>query len=161
MECITKSSEFEIRDHLILWGKKQICPNHVFIWPSSPTTRSLEDLLTKLVTAQSFSNNLQLSCLKIMVVKFSNILNLCFLPGFWSFIMNNYWFFINLHQEKGLQISSKSPSPPTLLPAGLCTFSGERKRKNVEEDSQSEDEECFMLRLKNLSSLKLALMRKW
>ena len=32
--------------------------------------------------------------------------------------------------------------------------------KNIEEDSQSEDEECFILRLKNLSSLKLALMRK-
>ena len=105
--------------------------------------------------SQSFSNNLQFSCLKRMVYKFSNILNLCFPPCLRSFIMNNYWFFINL------QINSKSPSPPTLLPAGLCTISGERKRKNIEEDSHSEDEECFMLRLQNLSSLKLALMRKF
>ena len=124
-----------------------ICRNHVFIWPSSPTTMSLEDQLPKLVTAQSFSNNLQLSCLKIMDVKFSNILNLCFPPCLRSFIMNNYWFIINL------QINSKSPSPPTLLPAGLCIISVEMK--NIVEDSQS-----FMLRLKNLSSLKLALMRK-
>ena len=134
------------------------------VFPIVSSTAAKSEM--KLVTAQSFSNNLQFSCLKKLSDKLpgSNILNLCMPPGLRSFIQNNYWFFINLQAEKCLQISSDSP------PSSSCRFvddtismvsiSSKTKRKNVEDDSHSEDEECFLLRPKNLRSKKLALMRK-
>ena len=134
------------------------------VFPIVSSTAAKSEI--KLVTAQSFSNNLQFSCLKRLSDKLpgSSILSLCIPPGLRSFIKNNYWFFINLHQETCLQISSESP-PPTAscrLVDGtdLTMVTKQGKRKNMEEESQSEDEECFLLRPHNLRMKKLALMRK-
>merc|ERR1719402_1205728 len=115
----------------------------------------------KLVTAQSFKNNLQFSCLKKLSDKMpgSSILNLCLPPGLRNFIKNNYWFFIDLQSDNSLQISSDFPegidgglgvrSGPRVADAGVarsglsCQFVDDRnlarmsspaKRKPVEEE---------------------------
>ena len=138
------------------------------VFPIVSSTAAKSEM--KLVTAQSFANNLQFSCLKRLADKLpgSSILNLYLPPGLRSFIQNNYWFFINLQQEKCLQISSDSPPPGGVVSGLACrvvddrwlvSISNQDKRKTMEDDSHSEDEECFLLRPKNLSK-KLALMRK-
>jgi len=135
------------------------------VFPIVSSTAAKSEL--KLVTAQSFSNTLQFSCLKRLADKLpgSNILNLCFPPGLRSFVINNYWFFINLNQKNSLHISSESP-PATSQnflnsSVSMSSFPSKgKKRKMMEEDSQSDDEECFLLRPKNLRSKKLALMKK-
>eukprot|EP00092_Neocalanus_flemingeri_P003814 GFUD01004108.1.p1 GENE.GFUD01004108.1~~GFUD01004108.1.p1 ORF type:complete len:413 (+),score=155.34 GFUD01004108.1:158-1240(+) len=139
------------------------------VFPIVSSTAAKSEM--KLITAQSFQNNLQFSCLKKLSDKLpgSGILNLYLPPGLRSFIQNNYWFFINLQTEKCLQISSDSPPAGSAGPGLACKFVDDRflvkmaspaKRKAIEDDSQSEDEECFLLRPKNLRSKKLALMRK-
>jgi len=134
------------------------------VFPIVSSTAAKSEI--KLVTAQSFSNNLQFSCLKRLSDKLpgSSILSLCIPPGLRSFIKNNYWFFINLQQDNFMQISSESP-PPTAScrmvdSADPTMATSHGKRKNMEEESQSEDEECFLMRPKNLRMKKLALMRK-
>ena len=142
------------------------------VFPIVSSTAAKSEM--KLITAQSFKNNLQFSCLKKLSDKLpgSSILSLCLPPGLRSFIQNNYWFFINLQTEKCLQISSDSPPAAGVGSVGqglACRFvddrfmvkmSSQAKRKAADEDSQSEDEECFLLRPKNLRNKKLALMRK-
>jgi len=132
------------------------------VFPIVSSTAAKSEL--KLVTAQSFANNLQFSCLKRLADKLpgSNILNLCFPPGLRSFIINNYWFFINLQQNNCLQINPESPPVPphSLEDISVSKTKLLNKRKREKEESFSEDEECFLLRPKNLRSKKLALMKK-
>jgi len=135
------------------------------VFPIVSSTAAKSEM--KLLTAQSFPNNLQFSCLKKLSDKLpgSSILQLYLPPGLRNFIQNNYWFFINLQSEKCLQISADSPPLAGLVTKFvddrfLLSISSPAKRKAIDEDSQSEDEECFLLRPKNLRSKKLALMRK-
>ena len=116
----------------------------------------------KLITAQSFPNNLQFSSLKALANKIpgSNILNLCLPPGLRNFIKNNYWFFINMQEDKK-QFQIISDSPPwtsnnsrDLKKASSPVYSS--KRTVDERDSESDDDDCFL----NLRSKKLALMKK-
>jgi len=131
------------------------------VFPIVSSTAAKSEL--KLVTAQSFTNNLQFSCLKRLADKLpgSDILNLCFPPGLRSFIINNYWFFINLQQENCLEINPESPNDIDYnLEESSKTDIECKKRKRNDDESQSEDEGCFLLRPKNLRSKKLALMKK-
>jgi len=127
----------------------------------------------KLETAQSYKNNLQFSCLKVLSSKLpgSNLLNLYLPPGLKKFIQNNYWFFVDLETkvEEGLMIVADTPPHTSAFPFKSADDQfvpnmNSLKRKGTldlpDDSSESEDNDSFHVRPTRFRKAKLALMKK-
>lgn len=118
-----------------------------------------------LSTAQSLPSSLQFLAVRSLAHKLpgSTLLSLLLPPGIRNFIRNNYWFFID--HSASLPTPFYAPVTPSIpLPTssgGLRMLAPDQlEKREGGEDTETEDEDCFLVTPEGRKEAKEALMAK-
>jgi len=114
-----------------------------------------------LSTARSLPSSLQFLAVRSLAHKLpgSTLLSLLLPPGIRNFIRNNYWFFID-HSSKPTPFYA--PVTPCISTSSnsLRTVAPDQLGKKGGEDTETEDEDCFLVTPEGRKEAKEALMAK-
>ena len=113
-----------------------------------------------LSTARSLPSSLQFLAVRCLAHKLpgSTLLTLLLPPGIRNFIRNNYWFFIDHSQ---VQKHTFAPVTPSITSSGCMRMVATEKLKKMEGDeTETEDEDCFLVTPEGRREAKEALLAK-
>ena len=116
-----------------------------------------------LSTAQSLPSSLQFLAVRSLAHKLpgSTLLSLLLPPGIRNFIRNNYWFFIDHSASLPTPFyATVTPSIPTSSGGLRMLAPDQLEKREGGEDTETEDEDCFLVTPEGRKEAKEALMAK-
>jgi len=115
-----------------------------------------------LSTAQSLPSSLQFLAVRSLAHKLpgSTLLSLLLPPGIRNFIRNNYWFFIDHSSLPSPFYAPVTPSIATSSGSLRMLAPDQLEKKEGGEETETEDEDCFLVTPEGRKEAKEALMAK-